>query len=438
MTETVVKIRDQLMGTGKSWRAIEQINNSPKDERFIVVAPFLAECHRYAGTTPDPDTGDKKIPLMDGNGQPIYDGTGCNESGRKFIHPISGYRNKVQDLERLVKAGRDIVTTHAALKMFTPETRQAVKDNGYTLYIDEEVEAIEQLKLRKERMMLLINSGFVHTDEMGLLRWDHSWGGDDHSDDVDSSGLSWEQRIKRMCDNGSLLLTPDDSGERMLFMWEYPIDFITAFDKVEVMTYMFEGSIFQKYLMAYGIKYEVETGIMLPDNPFDLINIVDNVRMNRVGDRWESFSASHQNSFQKNHAVVGTVKDNLVNFFNNNTYGEAKGEERMWTSLKSSSSLLKGRGYTRRFVPHNIKAVNSYIDVGKVAYVYNPYMVPEVYKHLLRKGEEYAPSAERHLLSEVLQMIYRSRVRRNEPINLYVPSRRVRETIKEWQQGKHT
>lgn len=440
MIETVVKIREQLMGTGKSWRAIEEINNAPKEERFIVVAPFLDECHRYAGTSPDPGTGDKKIPIMDGNGVPVYNGTGCNASGREFVHPISGYRNKVQDLERLVKLGKDIVTTHAALKMFTPETRKAIQDNGYTLIIDEELEAVEQLRLRKERMMILLNSGIVHTDEKGLLRWDDKWSGDEGSgDDIDSSGLSWEQRIKRLCDNGSLMLTQSgENGERMLLMWEYPIDFLTAFDKVEVMTYLFEGSVFQKYLMVYGIKYEVEQGVMLPDNPFELINIVENPRMNRVGDRMEAFSATHQKGFQKGHAVVDTVRDNLVNFFNNSTYGKSKGDERLWTSLKSSSSLLKGKGYSRRFVPHNIKAVNSYIGVSKVAYVYNPYILPEVYKHLLSKGEEFAPSMDRHLLSEVLQMVYRSRVRVGEPISLYIPSRRVRETVQDWQDGKYT
>lgn len=437
---TKVIVHDQLMGTGKSSKMIETINNAPEENRYIVVAPFLDECHRYAGTVPCEKSDDKKKPATDERGRVIYNGTGCNASGREFHHPIAGYRNKVQDIERLVQEGRDIVTTHAALKMFTPETRQAIKDNGYTLVVDEELECIEQLRLRKERRMMLLNSGFVEEDDFGLLRWvaPDDASSDDEESDIDGTGLSWEQRIKRMCKNGSLLLVDDDTGDRKLFMWEYPIEFITAFDRVEVMTYMFEGSVFQSYLLCYGIPYEHKKGIMIPENPFDLIRIVENERMNRVGERTEAFSATHQKAFQKSHAVVDTTKQNLINFFNNNTYGYAPMEERLWTCLKGGSGLLKGKGYTRRFVPHNIKAVNSYADVSKIAYVYNPYMSPEIYKHLKRKGDECTPDPIRYMLSETLQMIYRSRVRNDEPINLYIPSCRVREGVFDWMAGKYT
>ena len=37
-----------------------------------------------------------------------------------------------------------------------------------------------------------------------------------------------------MCDNGSLVLVEDEMGGRNLFIWEYPLSFIKAFDKVDV------------------------------------------------------------------------------------------------------------------------------------------------------------------------------------------------------------
>ena len=45
-------------------------------------------------------------------------------------------------------------------------------------------------------------------------------------DNVDT-GLSWEMRIKSMCDNGSLVLVEDEMGGRNQ-------SFIKAFDKVDV------------------------------------------------------------------------------------------------------------------------------------------------------------------------------------------------------------
>ena len=101
---TKVIIKDELMGTGKSTRMIEEINNSHPDQRYIVVVPFLAEAHRYAGTLSDPDSGDYQTPLRDER-EVVYTGTGCNASGRTFNHPQSGHRSKVEHIERLVERG---------------------------------------------------------------------------------------------------------------------------------------------------------------------------------------------------------------------------------------------------------------------------------------------------------------------------------------------
>ena len=61
-----------------------------------------------------------------------------------------------------------------------------------------------------------------------------------------------------------------------------------------------------------------------------------------------------------------------------------------------------------------------------LAYIYNSNLHPEPYKYLQARGEQFAPSVERFALSEMVQWIYRSRVRCNEPINLYIPSSRMR------------
>lgn len=234
---TKVVVHDQLPGTGKSTRMIESINNADKDRRFIVVTPFLKECHRYAGTVPDIDSGEKQLPQKDDHGNIIYNGAGCNASGRRFEHPVSGYTTKVEHIAKLVHEGKDIVTTHAALKLFTPETVKDVKDAGYTLVIDEELECIRPHPCKMHRRKMLLGSGIVYEDAMGLLRWSEDCPIDD-TKDVDSSGFSWDMQIKSLCDNGSLVLIADEKGNRDLFMWEYPIEFIKAFDRVEVLTYL--------------------------------------------------------------------------------------------------------------------------------------------------------------------------------------------------------
>jgi hypothetical protein len=435
MTKVKVIVYDQLPGTGKSTRMINKINNSDKDQRFIVVTPFLAECHRYAGTVKDEDSGDKQLPLKDTQGNIVYDGTGCSASGRRFEHPVSGYRTKVEHIAKLVHEGKDIVTTHAALKLFTPETVKDVKDAGYTLVIDEELECIRPHPCKMHRRKMLLGSGAVYEDTLGLLRWNEDYDTSDDTKDVDSSGFSWDMQIKALCDNGSLVLIADEKGNRDLFMWEYPIEFIKAFDKVEVLTYLFKGSVFEKYLDFYGIQHETQIGIQLPSNVFDLINIVDNPKMNRVGEREQALSVTSQKTYTKDSAVAKVVRANLNNFFRNSTYGKSGTDDRLWTCLGEAFSVFKGAGYTKCHIAHNTKAVNDYMNTSQLAYVFNANLHPEPYKYLLKRGDQFAPDLDRYALSELLQWVYRSRVRNDEPINLYVPSSRMRGLLEGWMSG---
>lgn len=432
---TKVIIRDQLMGTGKSSRMIDEINNDEVDQRYIVVTPFLKECHRYAGTLEDESTGDYQKPLTDDRGRIIYTGEGCSASGRRFKHPVSGYYNKVQHIEQLVEQGEDIVTTHTALKLFTPSTKEAIKNAGYKLVIDEELECLKPIKIKKMRRNMLLNSGSVYLDEEGLLRWSkdpkYEPKDEDDTDDL-GTGISWEMQIKNMCDNGSLILVEDEAGERNLFMWEYPIEFIKSFDQVTVLTYMFEGSIFSRYLNFYHLDYIIEKGIQIPSNPYDLIKVIDSEKMNKVGTTEWALSATKQRRINKESATAKDVRRNLENYFKNTTYGKASTDERLWTCIHEAKKSFSGKGYTKRHIACNTKAVNDYINTSKLAYIYNPSMLPEQYKYLYNRGEDYAPSLDRHSLSEMLQWVYRSRVRTNEPITLYVPSSRMRGLLEDW------
>jgi len=432
---TKVIVHDCLPGNGKSSRMIEQINNSSPDDRWIVVSPFLAEAHRYAGTLIDPDSGDSQLPLRDDKGEVIYKGTGCNASGRRFIHPQKGYRTKVEHISDLIQKGRDIVTTHAALKLFTPDTIKNLKDSGYKLVIDEELEAIKPLHVKSHRRKLLLNSGAIWPDERGVLHWDEGFQVDDDREDADSNGYSWDMQIKALCDNGSLVLIEDEKGSRDLFMWEYPIEFLKAFDEIQILTYMFAGSMFEKYLDFYGVSHRTELGIQLPSNPYDLIMIVDNDKMNRVGRSEFAFSVADQKRYSKDSAMSKDVRNNLHNYFNNATYCKSSVNDRLWTCLMECSNTFKGRGYSKRHIAVNTKAVNSYSDTYHLAYVFNSFMHPEPYKYMKDRGEQFAPDMTRYSVSEMLQWIYRSRVRKQEPINLYIPSSRMRNLLIDWMSG---
>lgn len=432
---TKVIVHDCLPGNGKSSRMIEQINNSSPDDRWIVVSPFLAEAHRYAGTLIDPASEEKQLPLRDERGDVVYTGTGCNSSGRRFVHPQRGYKTKVEHISDLIQKGHDIVTTHAALKLFTPDTVKNLKDSGYKLVIDEELEAIKPLHVKAHRRKLLLNSGAIWADDRGILHWSEGFDVEDDREDFDQNGFSWDMQIKALCDNGSLVLIEDEKGERDLFMWEYPIEFLKAFDEIHILTYMFEGSMFEKYLDFYNIQHTTKLGIQLPSNPYELINIVDNDKMNRVGRSENAFSARDQKRYTKDSAMSKDVRNNLHNYFNNSTYGKSSVNDRLWTCLKETTSSFKGPGYSKRHIAVNTKAVNTYADTYQLAYVFNSFIHPDPYNYMKKRGDEFTPDPIRYSVSEMLQWIYRSRVRKQEPVNLYIPSSRMRNLLIDWMSG---
>lgn len=64
MTEVVVY--DFLCGQGKSTEIMNMMLNNP-DDKYCYIAPYLTECHRFAGTVFDKNDSRKKPLFVDGS-----------------------------------------------------------------------------------------------------------------------------------------------------------------------------------------------------------------------------------------------------------------------------------------------------------------------------------------------------------------------------------
>lgn len=102
----------------------------------------------------------------------------------------------------------------------------------------------------------------------------------------------------------------------------------------------------------------------------------------------------------------------------------------MWTTFKQYRDIVKGKGYTKGFLPINARATNNYADRSVVAYIANRYMDPFVKKFFTGHGITVDEDA--FALSEMIQFIWRSAIRNGEPITVYIPSRRMRELLINW------
>jgi hypothetical protein len=434
MTKLLVK--EMLMGQGKSTWMIDTINNDTdlKHSKYIVVLPYLDECHRYAGTIP---VGDSKTPKRDKSGDVVYTGSGCNQSGREFKHPSSYNGGKLLDLERLVKRGHDIVTTHATLKNFSKDTLACITDAPYTLVIDEELECVKQYTgLTETRRKMLFNDFVAVEPNTGRLIW---IGGD-----VDTPKHDWVTEVKNLCESGSLF-----QHKHNIYMWEYPIEFLRAFKKIIVLTYMFEGSMFSAYLKHHNIPYTVDTKPRPSLDWESLITIIDDHKINMIGAEQHSLSSSWYDRRIKEKTqgesldefledleedyVLNTLKNNTYNLFFNICKGQSK--ENMWTTFKKAIPFIKGKGYARGHVPYNTKAVNDYIHKSNLAYLCNVYMSPIDLEYVSRWDTK--PDPDIIALASMLQWMFRSRIRLGEPITVYVPSSRMRRLLQRWIDQEH-
>ena len=102
----------------------------------------------------------------------------------------------------------------------------------------------------------------------------------------------------------------------------------------------------------------------------------------------------------------------------------------MWGSYKGEMSKVKGKGYTKAFVTFNAKATNQYKDRDCLVYVANLFMNVNEKKFYNLHGIEV--DEDMYALSIMVQWIWRSAIREGGEVNLYIPSRRMRELLVGW------
>ena len=126
--------------------------------------------------------------------------------------------------------------------------------------------------------------------------------------------------------------------------------------------------------------------------------------------------------------IMSELKNNTENYFKNIIKGKSK--DNMWTCFLDFKSQLKGRGYSKGFISSNARATNLYKDKKNLAYLINMYNNPMINKFF--KSKNVTIKEDDYALSCLIQWIFRSQIRDNKEINLYIPSSRMRNLLKEW------
>lgn len=401
----MIHVCDAIMGTGKTSATITFFNEHP-DGKYIFISPFLSEDDRIK--------------------------EGCRGLG--FVTPSRAFEEynhaKIRHTAALIKSGKNIATTHQAFRFYTEDMLADIIGQGYTLVIDENVDVLEKCTVPPGDLAVAIDGGYIVEENDEYYLTDKKYQGG-RFDDLFS--LLKTRRLLRLSSN--------DDGD--LHYWALPAELIMAFKEVYVLTYLFEGQSLHHLFHMNGIEYD-RIGIertedggyrfgaypgYFPEyisNIKSLITILDNPKMNAVGDNYYAMSI---NWFDKRTSEVDALKKNLHNYFGN-IHSGLPAAKKMYGVIGESGKKLRGKGYSNRGIAFNKKATNEYRECTCLAYPVNVFMDVTVKNYYAKHG--FDVNEDEYALSNMVQWIWRGAIRDGEKIQLYIPSRRMRTILMNW------
>ena len=405
MSKTHYRVIDAIMGAGKTTYIINELKKAdPEKARYIVITPYLPEVKRFIGEVLE----------------------------LSFVEPVKkGNSGKLVHLHTLLEQGCNIVSTHELFKRWSMETLALLEQQDYQLIIDETVDCVRQYgvdedDIAERSLQTLLSHNLMQIDGDGRLRW------------AATGEVEEFKQLKHDCDSGRLFKSPSEDGS--LTYWEVPIALLKAFSSVTILTYMFDGSLMSAYLESVDIeperltlndghglvKWTLEREMEAAKSVASLINVLDDEKLNDIGER-HSLSSSSLVVMESGDLEV--LKNNIRGALQNRF--KAKGKDAMWSCVGKFKDGLTPHGYKGSFVACNIKATNELRHKTALVYIRNIYHLPPITNYFHR-AKDIKLDVDRYALSELLQWVFRSAVRDGKPVNLYLPSARMRRLLTDW------
>jgi hypothetical protein len=116
------------------------------------------------------------------------------------------------------------------------------------------------------------------------------------------------------------------------------------------------------------------------------------------------------------------IKKNAYNFYRHKA--KSSTDKVICTTFKDTEKTLVPKGLKKRLVAINARATNDYAEADTCIYLANRYMNPMIKRFF--HSYDIQVNEELFALSELLQWLFRSAIRNDKPINIYIPSSRMR------------
>jgi hypothetical protein len=398
-----LRLLDRPCGSGKTTTMIQSFK---PDQRYLVVVPLLTEVERV-----------------------------IEQSAVTFVQPeeTKEYGTKEAHLEVLLRKKRNVVTTHALYQNILWLVRMGLLD-GYHIIIDEVPDVLEVVGSISKVSLdeFYVGLGYVELEDDGRLRPTKKWR---EYSDVVSDTLS--SKVFNLASLGLLHHFDDE-----FIIWGYPRELLSAGVSVTVMTYLAEGTLLYRYLLKNNIPFFHDVDPVAAQKARDhALKLVEVRPLPRLKKRKWSYTA--QGNCTK--AEAKEVADALLGL----RRGDLRGVplDKVLVVCRKDRWFLKGDDHpTKRrqgafakgsklfadtqWVPNTTRGTNDYIYATHMIYLYDQFVNP-VYLRFLGISDKTAFN-EQYALAELVQVIYRTAVRRGEKVVVYIPCERMRRVFEDY------
>ena len=404
----VVNIVDSIMGSNKTNRIIEWMDNNPQNS-YIYVSPLLSEV---------------------GQGSRLHN----NLKNIVLEIPSSDEGTKSDSLFNMLVKGDNIACTHKLYLSMREKHFSEIAKKDYIIIIDEEVDVIGGFdRYSKSDMKWLIKKGDITiSDEDGMVSW--------IGDRSDINGKHKYLDFLSFCDSKSLYATRRSDT---MMCTQLPIRLFECAKKVIIITYMFEGNILDCFLKLKGFEVQEFKGIS-PDKTTkeDIRKLLTVIPPT---EKMAEYSLSSTWFAEANGKQLNDVSNYIRTIANRLGYTN---QDVMWTVPKSRA--VRGSNKTKKLVrpvsysiykdddgvkkpcwlAAQTRATNIYRDKKLMVHCYNRHPILPVSSYLQDYG--YPVDLQVFATSELLQWAFRGCIRKGEPMTLAIGSKRMHNFLLQW------
>lgn len=410
--QTKIELLDSIMGSGKTQGVIQWMLNNPQN-KYLYVSPMLTEV-------------EERIP------------TACQ--ALEFTYPCTEeYKTKGQHLLKLLEEGCNVSFTHSLFTDLTKQHLALIRKHEYVLIVDEEVAFIEPYKgnYSRDDIVSLEKAGHIRVEEDNLGRVVWQWYDDNEMNDTAYS------KLKRMSDLGMLYCAKRD---RKIMVVHLPIELVQSSRRVILLTYLFKGSVMESFMDLKGIEIVPFKEVVPPKTTKDvltkaksLITFIDTTTTKAVSNL--SMSSTW---YSKNATTADLEKVSNAIFSVYRKFGDK--ESFIFTAPKSLADYeyvkeerLK-RNIIHKKMPKDVdwiycgtKATNMWSHKSIAVHAYNRYVNTAIKAYLQDYGTP--PDDDMFALSEMVQWIFRTCIRNDEPLQLCILNSRMKRLLIDWLNG---